>query len=103
MTGDPSRIRTCNPRSRNPLLGLSVRGPLNVWESRNYGTIDLARSAQGLFTALGTRQRTSKSDGRGRWHHGVGLLSRLRVLPALKPRFQISSGKPAASADWRQT
>ena len=29
MTGDPSRIRTCNPRSRNPLLY-----PVELWDRR---------------------------------------------------------------------
>src|ERR1700682_3080758 len=29
MNGDPSRIRTCNPRSRNPLLY-----PVELWDRR---------------------------------------------------------------------
>jgi hypothetical protein len=28
MDGDPSRIRTCNPRSRNPLLATSAAARL---------------------------------------------------------------------------
>ena len=33
MSGDPSRIRTCNPRSRNPLLvSLEIPGPASAME-----------------------------------------------------------------------
>lgn len=34
MSGDPSRIRTCNPRSRNPLLY-----PVELWDRWRLYTI----------------------------------------------------------------
>ena len=36
VTGDPSRIRTCNPRSRNPLLY-----PVELWD-RSFASLGLA-------------------------------------------------------------
>src|SRR5687767_10447372 len=39
VTGDPSRIRTCNPRSRNPLLY-----PVELWD-RSFSALGLHSTA----------------------------------------------------------
>ena len=79
MDGDPSRIRTCNPRSRNPLLY-----PVELWDRnlRTLGVYNIANmknplSGQAPSEPFSVSRRQSIGGGR---------------LPTVRPQRNAAAG-----------
>jgi hypothetical protein len=60
VSGDPSRIRTCNPRSRNPLLY-----PVELWDRPGgYPPLVSVLYRPSLSSTANMKNPLSRQDGR---------------------------------------
>ena len=59
MTGDPSRIRTCNPRSRNPLLY-----PVELWDRPGGSRPGYSPYRLSLSSTANMKNPLPRQDGR---------------------------------------
>jgi hypothetical protein len=78
--GDPSRIRTCNPRSRNPLLY-----PVELWDRRALHTIANMKNplpGQACSQPFSPTERPTPWAGEAR--PGLGLLCRYGQYPSAR-------------------
>jgi hypothetical protein len=87
-TGDPSRIRTCNPRSRNPLLY-----PVELWD--RWGLHSIANMKNPLPGQAGPNPFPRQSDKPAR---GVDRCTR-PALNAMLRRSRLSAGPRLASTN----
>src|SRR5665811_88338 len=85
LAGDPSRIRTCNPRSRNPLLY-----PVELWDRwRPYNIANMKNplSRQARPEPESQTKRQSKAVDRCVWSALNAMLRRRRPSAWQRVRF----------------